>query len=112
MTIWPPATVTLFASSSDSSVTPGSINLGHSSAKLKLKTGQNLIAKVKTAFPKAPTAGTYFIVAQATGSGVVLPAADIVAASNTVTVVAPFLSLQGPGAGGPLSATRGKPLSF
>lgn len=106
------AAVTVFASPVSGSVAGGSLKLGQGNAKVKLKAGQSLVVKIKAAIPAVSANGTFFIVAQATGTGVTPGDTITGTAANPVNILAPFVSLHGPGTGGTLSATPGRPLTF
>lgn len=79
-------TVTVFASSSNSSVADGSQKLGVAVVKLKkLKVGKSQKVTTKVMFQPVSTDGTFFIVAQATGAGLTLPITGT--APNQVTIL-------------------------
>lgn len=85
-----PVNVTVFASSSKSSVVTVSLPaLGQMTARLKkLKVGKTQKVSVKVMFPHVPVEETFYLVAQATGVGVTLQNGIIAAAPNQVTVSA------------------------
>lgn len=109
-----PVTLALFASTDNTADASTDVKLAEVTKKLKIKA--NAAAKplkLKVQFPAVAADGDFFLVAQATGTGVAGGQASAVAQAGTVRIERPFVDLVGTGAAPtPLTLTAGKKASL
>jgi hypothetical protein len=109
-----PVTVTLFASPDNIADASTDTKLAEVTKKLKIK--GNAAAKplkLKVQFPAVAADGDFFLIAQASGTGVAGGQASAVAQSGVVHIERPVVNLVGTGAApAPLSFTLGKKTSL
>jgi hypothetical protein len=109
-----PVTLTLFASTDNTADANTDTKLAEVTKKLKLKAGAAAKPlKLKVQFPAVSADGDYFLIAQATGTGVAGGQASAVAQGSAVHIERPVVNLVGAGASPtPLTLTAGKKASL